>query len=115
MKKLLVRAVALGVLLALMGGISACVATPEPTGTPDGGVTTETEAIEIAKARFEEYLKEKPEMKVKDPVFTAVKKKDANQTEYWAVTIELQEPEYELYYYEVQISVDGEKVTLATG
>lgn len=112
---MLVRAVVLAVLLTLMSGVAACVATPATTATPDGGVSTEAEAIEIAKARFEEYLKEKPEMKVKDPVFTAVKKKDANQAEYWSVTIELQEPEYEFYHYEVQISVDGEKVTLATG
>lgn len=115
MKKLLVRTVALSALLALMGGVAACVARPETTGTPDVGVTREAEAIEVAKARFTEYLKEKPEMKVKDPDYTAVKKKDANQTEYWSVAIELQEPEYEFYYYEVQISIDGEKVTLATG
>ena len=119
MKKLLVKLVAVLVLLVLAGGVSACMAKPETTSDPGksvgAGVANEAQAIEIAKERFEEYLKEKPEMNVKDPVYTAVKKTDSKQAEYWSVTIELQEPEYKLYYYEVQISVDGDKVTMATG
>lgn len=73
------------------------------------------QAIAIAKSQFEDYLLKRPEMKVKDPIYTATKKKYKDNTEYWSVIVDLKEPEYKYYYFEVQISLDGEKVTLATG
>ncbi|MEA4889224.1 MAG: M56 family metallopeptidase [Clostridiaceae bacterium] len=73
------------------------------------------QAIAIAKSRFAEYLLTKPEMKVVDPVYTANKKQYQDNSEYWSVTIKLNEPEYMYYYYEVLITMDGEQVTLATG
>lgn len=82
------------------------------TGT---GELDADQAIAIAKLRFDEYLLGQPEMKVTDPVYLAKKKVLKDLTEYWSVTVKLKEPEYKFYYYEVQISLDGEKVTLATG
>jgi len=38
-----------------------------------------------------------------------------DKTEYWSVTIKLNGPEYMYHYYEVLITMDGDKVTLATG
>lgn len=72
-------------------------------------------AVAIAKLQFEDYLLKRPEIKVKDPIYTATKKKYKDNTEYWSVTVDLKEPEYKYYYFEIQISLDGEKVTLATG
>lgn len=72
-------------------------------------------AIEIAKSRFTEYLLTKPDMKVENPVYTANKKQYQDKTEYWSVIIKLNEPQYKYHYYEVMITMDGEKVTLATG
>jgi hypothetical protein len=82
--------------------------------TSDGEINAE-QAIAIAKSRFAEYLLTKPDMKVEDPVYTANKKQYQDNSDYWSVTIKLSEPEYMYHYYEVQITLDGEKVTLATG
>lgn len=76
---------------------------------------SQDQAVAIAKVRFDEYLQKHPEMEVKDPVYTAKKKEDKAQKQYWSVTIELQEEAYAHYYYEVIIRLDGRKVTLATG
>jgi serpin B len=73
------------------------------------------QAIMIAVARFQAYLKEKPDMVVKDPVYEATKKHYRDKTEYWSVTIALQEPDYRYHHYEVQIPLNGEQVTLMTG
>jgi hypothetical protein len=81
--------------------------------TPETAID-EQQAVQIAKSRFEQYLRERPEMKVENPEYT-VTKKIYHAYEYWSVTVKLKEPEYSYYYYEIQISLDGEKVTLATG
>lgn len=73
------------------------------------------QAVAIAKLQFEDYLLKRPEMKVKYPIYTATKKKYKDNTEYWSVTVDLKEPEYKYYHFEIQIPLDGEKVTLATG
>jgi hypothetical protein len=83
--------------------------------TATSGEIDVDQAIAIAKSRFEEYLLKRPEMKVKDPIYSAKKKEYNDNTEYWSVTVKLKEPEYKYYYYEVHISLDGVKVTLATG
>ena len=54
-------------------------------------------------------------MVVKDPVYEATKKQYRDKTEYWSVTITLQEPDYRYHHYEVQIPLSGEQVTLMTG
>ncbi len=92
--------------LALLAG--ACA--PQTTK-----VISQDQALTIAQERFTEYLEKHPEMSVKDPVYTVTKKTNSDDSQYWSVQIELQEEAYAIYYYEVMISPNGKKITLATG
>jgi len=83
--------------------------------TAGTGEINADQAIAIAKLRFDEYLSERPEVKIKDPGYTAQKKAYKDNTPYWSVTLEIKEPEYQYWYFEVQISMNGEKITLQTG
>lgn len=99
------------ILTILVTSAACCKRTTEETVN----MINETQAIQIAKTRFDEYLRDRPEMKVEDPVFMATKKQRTDKSEYWSVTVELQEQEYHYYYFEIQISVDGDNITLMTG